>query len=499
MANYNSFGAYTATSVIPGFKGLMQYGDGIDADPRYAVQAYNMETPGGVLQPSAACVKLDPSLSGPIETLACLHRRWYTGDSDPDVFIAACAGKLYYMLTDGTQWTELAFPDGVTAYQSSVWSWVAYEINLEGSTAPVDVMLLSNAKDGMVMVRGDNFAVSAVNTPKKFGVISRYAERIWGGAIEEDPDMLVYSAPYDPTDWAANTEIPEDGAGDIQQPSWDGDSFTALCPFGSQLIAMKRTRVWRIIGTDPGEYVFKEQYGGGTPYANTVGVQGEQIFMLTPQGVALYDGLNVSPFQQESCKALFARINASALGQASGCVWRQRYYVALPIDSSPVNNAVLIYSMRDGTWLLRTDVTVEAFLPTENALYFTSSTTPGYVWRWEEDSWETGGSTEAACLWETPWNDLGAKHIQKGGFDVYLLGEVKTRPVTLTLTLQTEKKSKTKQYTIMPSAGTKSAKQKRLHFGGAGRRFKLRISAPVNSAPWRLVSGLQIISETDPD
>ena len=204
MASYNSIGTYSAVSSYPSFKGLMQYGDGINTDPRYAVDAVNVETVGGVLQPAAACVLLAPKLAQPIKTLARLYRRWYTGTDNREVLVAASGGKLYYMLPGASSWTQLAFPTGVTAYQSDVWSWVAYEINPEGSEASVDVLLLSNALDGMVMVRGDNLTVSVVSTPKKFGVIARYAERIWGGAITEDPDMLVYSAPYDPTDWAAN-------------------------------------------------------------------------------------------------------------------------------------------------------------------------------------------------------------------------------------------------------------------------------------------------------
>ena len=310
MASYNSIGAYEATSVIPEFKGLMQYGDGIGTDPRFATEARNVETFGGVLQPAAACQILVPSLDSPIETLARLYRRWHTSDNK-EILIAASGGKLYSMLPSDDAWTELDFPEGLTAYQSNVWSWVAYEINPEGATSPVDVLLMSNSLDGMIMVRGDDLTVSAVETPKKFGVIERYAERIWGGAIPDDPDMLVYSAPYDPTDWEADPDIPEDGAGDIQQPSWDGDSFTALRTFGSQLIAFKRTRVWRILGTDPGEYAFKEQYGGGATYEGTIAVDNERILMLGRKGIQIYDGLSVSPFQQEMCDEIWKRLNVS--------------------------------------------------------------------------------------------------------------------------------------------------------------------------------------------
>ncbi len=501
MANYTSLGSYEASMQIPEFKGLMQYGDGINIDPRYAVESRNLETPGGVLQPAAAHTVLAPTLPSPIETLAVLHRRWYTGEGEKDILIAASGGKLYAMLPGAAAWTLLAFPEGVAnGYSSNVWSWVSYEINPEGSAAPVDVLLLSNASDGMVMVRGDTMEVSKVDTPKRFGVIARYAERIWGGAIRDDPDMLVYSGPYDPTNWAANAELPEDGAGDIQQPSWDGDSFTALHPFGSQLIAFKRTRVWRILGTDPGEYTFKEQYGGGAAYPATIAVDAERIFMLTDQGIAVYDGLSVGPFAQEYAKGVFERMNLTALDKASACLWQGSYYCALPLDGSDVNNAVLIYDTKDGAWLLRDDLQVEAFLPTEDRLYFTSAVTPGRVSIWQRDSWSTGLATAAATRWVSPWTDFGRKDIRKGGFEVYLLCEVQRRPVQLRVSIQTEKKLKTKQYTVQPVTTIhQEQKQKRLHFGGAGRRFRLIVESPAGSPVWRLIAGILVVAEIDPD
>lgn len=500
MASFNTLESGRGRTSIPSFRGLMQYGDGINADPRYATDCRNMETPGGVMQPAAACALMPPALAAPIETLARLHRRWYTGVESKDILVAGSGGKLYAMLPSASAWTELAMPEGVASYQSNEWSWVTYEINPEGSEASVDVLLLSNAKDGMVMVRGDTMGVSVVNTPKKFGVIERYAERIWGGAIEDDPDMLVYSAPYDPTNWEANVSIPEDGAGDISQPSWDGDSFTALRAFGSQLIAFKKTRIWRILGTDPGEYTFKEQYGGGAPYAATIAVDSERIFMLGGRGVMLYDGLTAEPFQTEYAEGVFRRMNAPVLHKASACLWRGKYYCALPLDGSAINNAVLIYDTADGTWLLRDDVSVEAFLPTDDELFFTSSTTPGCIWHWQEDSWQTGAATKSACAWTSPWNDLGRKDYAKGSFEVYLQVEVKDAPVTLSVTLQTEKKSKVKTMTVSPiTESGKGFKLKCLRFGGTGRRYRLTISVPAGSSCWRLVGGVTILAETDPD
>lgn len=498
-----SLGTYDATMTIPQFLGLNQYGDEINGDNRYSPDAVNVETIGGVLQPAAACEVLTPELLLPIETLAILYRRW-TSSPDKELMIAASGGNLYYMSVNGTEWTRLTMPSGVTAFQSNVWSYATYEINPEGSTAPIDVLLISNASDGMYMIRGDNLTVQAIPTPKRFGVIARYAERIWGGAIPDDPDMLVYSAPFDPTDWEADQEVPEDGAGDIQQPSWDGDSFTALHQFGSQLIAFKKTRVWRVLGTDPGEYAFKEQYGGGAPYEKTIAIDTERILMLTDQGVVVYDGLAVNPFQQEMCKDFFAAMNHSALDKASACLWRDKYYLSVPMGNSLINNAVLVYNTLERTWLYRADVSVERFLPSEDCLYFTSSTTPGKLWKWHEDSWTYGHATAEPIRWVTPWMDFGRKDIVKGSHELYVLVEIQDAPVSLNFTIQSEKKKKTKKYTIKPLtvhqvAKNRSEKQKRIHFGGSGRRFRLIIEADANQPVWRIQSGLLLKSEIDPD
>ena len=485
------------TVSIPEFRGLWQYGQGFSADARYADQCRNVQTREGVLRPMAACQLLPGMLSQPIETLARLHRRWHTADDQHDVLVAASGGQLYWMLPGGESWTRLELPQGFQgqAYQSNTWSYVTYEMNPEGSDAPVDVLLLSNAKDGMICVRGDTMTASLVQTPKKFGVIARYAERIWGGAITGDPDLLAYSAPFDPFDWSQNDDAPEDGAGDVMQPSWDGDSFTALTPFGDQLVALKRTRVWRILGTNPGEYAFKEQYGGGAPFSATVAVDGMRILMLGRQGVLCYDGESVIPFQQTFAKGVFARMNRSALDNAVACMWRNTYYLALPLDEATANNAVLMYNTEEQTWLLRDDVSVESFLPTEEALYFTSATTPGKVWRWREDCRE--GGFAQPMRWVSPWFDLNYKNLLKGGFTVYLTVEAEAE-MTLTVGIQTEKKLKTKAVSFSPPAGERQAKQRRLTFGGNGRRFRFILES-ASTTPWRLLGGLQIVAETDGD
>lgn len=166
---YNTLNTYDARARIPQFQGLMQYGNEGTNNPCYAREAVNMMTPGGVLQPCAKPKTLEPELDSPIETLAQFYRRWHAVDGEREVLVAASDGKLFYALKNADEWTQLPFPEGVTAYESNRWSWVTYEIN-EAGKDPIDILLLSNAKDGMVFVRGDTLPWQEVtDTMKKAG------------------------------------------------------------------------------------------------------------------------------------------------------------------------------------------------------------------------------------------------------------------------------------------------------------------------------------------
>jgi len=552
---YFSLNAYDATVRLDRFLGLQQTEDGMNTDIRYASEVLNVETPEGVLQPHAGYDLMDGDFQNRVETLARFTRRWYTGIGSKEWLVCAAGGKLYARQEHDTiGWLEIVLPETVTAYQCNVWSWVTYEINELVSDNPIDVLLMSNAEDGMIMIIPPDrlsiwqdalemtwnnpnnetweyeytpkWTIRTIDTranrlddnevPKKFGVIERYAERIWGGAIAGEPDMLVYSASYNPTDWRSypyydpdnpacdpddpTTWVgePEDGAGSIQQPSWDGDSFTALKAFGNQLIAFKEHRVWRVTGTDPGQYVFIEQYGGGAPFPNTIAVDVERILMADNGGLSKYDGMSVTEYGRKQIKRIWDTVNKAALDQMCGCLFKNRYYLSVPVGNSTVNNALVVLNNEEGTALYYRDMNIESLLPTNEELYATSSTLPGRVLVLGYDSWKLGKSSGAATRWVTPWMDFGHKQIQKGGFDMYIMPEVQDDAVTLKISIQTEKKTKQKEYTIQPTE--KEHRYKRIHFGGAGRRFRIIIETEAGStAPWRLLGGLQLTVETDPD
>ena len=76
---------------------------------------------------------------------------------------------------------------------------------------------------------------------------------------------------------------------------------------------------------------------------------------------------------------------------------------------------------------------------------------------------------------------------------------MKGGPVTFRFTIETEKKKKSKNVSIQTT--TFKAKQKKIRFGGTSRRFRLiveTLNQPTHVV-WRLIGGIQMVVETDPD
>lgn len=479
---YNSTDNYAR---INNFAGLMQQGDGQNVNLSYAVSGKNFDTRDGALRPYKGGTAQTGTVPAAIGTLAALYRR-YGEYTDPTLLVAVAGGKIYARVLTATAWTELTLPTGVTSLQSDNFDYVTYEVNVwdgQQLNDPVDVLLMSNAKDGMLCIRGDDLSVTPVTTPKKFGILARHAERIWGSGIEDNPDQLVYSAPYDPFDWEANTEIPEDGAGDILQPSWDGDSFVALRPFGSQLIALKKHRVWRVLGTDPGSYIMKEQYGGGTIVENTVVINNSYMLMLGDHGLMVYDGTDVSAFQHAAIQGVMARLNKTHIDKCTAIMHDNIYYLAMPLDNSVKNNAILMYNTVERTFNLIEGISVKTFLEVETDLYYTSDAAPSSIFK-------MGAGSTLAVEWVSAYQDMGLKNVTKSNFELLLASDV---AVTITVGIRTEKKLKSK--VLYLPAG----KIRRVRLANHGKRWRLELSSAANVAAYTLIGGIQIMMELEYD
>ena len=493
--------AYETSVLVQGFAGLDQTGDGYNKNLRFAVEMENVDTTNGQFKPYRVGVQVGPEMVGKtIGTLACLSRRYYVPTEQKDLLVAFAGGRmytrvlgsdddwevrhLYRELGDG-QVEDMGELELGTDYQSCV----TYEINTINGVAmsegPVDVLLFTSEEDGMLCLYGHDLKVVQVDTPHAFSVISRYNERVWGTGVEDMQDWLFYSTAFDPFNWLANEEIPEDGAGSFASPSWDGDRFLALYPYGSQLLAFKKNTIWKIIGTDPGEFIIRAQFGPGTVVPNTIAVSGAYAFMLGYNGIVRYDGAQSVTYMQDNVQKLFNRVNYDAISGACAVMQDRTYLLALPIDGSTVNNAVLAYNSREGTFTLRTGIYVRSFLQIEDRVLYTSSIAPGRIMELCEEG------NALPVLWKSGMQDLGLKSSVKSSFKVYYKVECAT-PFELLLGIQTDKKLKQKAIQVKPGKAAKTA------INVQGRYFQLIISTQT-TVPFSIVGGLKIDMELDPD
>lgn len=525
---------YETAVNIPYFAGINQTGDGYNLDLKYALECENVDFHNGQFKNVREGKRIAPPLPAACGTLTFLHASYEIDDSgggvesvesvepvesdepvesstesetvhmkpvSKDYLVAIAGGKLYTLLLDDPDATWVLRHSGLsTDYNSNV----RYEMNgffteetgepgsaalqvWVNTDAPVDVLIFSNAEDGMFCLYSHDLSVEFILTPQKYGVIARSNERIWGTAVKDLPDFLYYSTPYDPYNWLAspNPDTPEDGAGDLRAPSWDGDKFSALVPYNSQLLAIKRNSIWRITGTNPGEYVIREQSGQGTLVPNTVIASGAYAFMLGYSGIVRYDGNEAQPYLQDNVQLIMARVNYRYLDKACGALIDRTYYLSLPIDGSDINNAVLIYDSREQTFALRTRIYAGAFMTKDDRLFYSSSKYPEQIYEWAE----VGDALPV--YWKSGMQDLGLKSSIKSAFNIYFTAEADT-PFDLIVGIRTEKKTKQKSVKVIPG------KAHKLVINLSGRYFQL-IMWSNTVVPFAIKGGVKIALELDPD
>ena len=348
---------YQGRFTIPTPKGVYQAAGDTNINTDYAYLAQNIRTERGLLASSYGTSRAFPALGAQIETLARFYRR--TRPDDADVYVAAAGGAIY-TYTMGTEgWVKRS-----EGYKSDVWSSVTYETTEGGAT--VDILILSNAKDGMIAVYGSDLRVEKkaltigdAYAEVKFATLGRHAERIWGTGAEGYPDSIFYSRPYDPFNWTDVPETPELGGGVINQPTWDGDRFISLEPFGGYLLAVKERTIFEIRGTDPSSFTITEAYGTDGPVEErTICTDRTSMLYLSQSGIGLYDGSTLRLLSRDALYETMRMRMDGMDGAARACICDHVYYLAMCIKESESdilseNNTVLEYDTERGTFMVR--------------------------------------------------------------------------------------------------------------------------------------------------
>ena len=405
--------------------------------------------------------------------------------------MAAASGTIYTYTAGSSGWVER-----MSGFHSNTWSSVTYEAVVDNET--VDILIMSNAEDGMIVVYGSDLSVEKKTltigedyAAVKFAVLGRHAERIWGTGDSANPDSIFYSKPYNPFDWTGDIETPTLAGGMIQQPTWDGEAFIALKPFGGYLLAIKPSTCFEIRGTDPSSFTITEAYGTDGPVnARTVAVDRLNMLYLSQNGLGRYDGSSLSILSRNALYETM-RLRAEEIAdKATACVCDHVYYLALGVHDDTQtqlteNNAVIEFDTERGTFMLRRGIRVRDFYALGGKVYYTQADAPYEVLRYGDPEAEGILGEPVESMWETAWLDLGKAYVKRD-FVLRFTAEADADDVPLEISIITERREKLKTVVL-----AKARRDYRVKVQNAGLRVKLRMRSN-RAAGWRIFGGVQV-------
>ncbi|MBQ7786070.1 MAG: hypothetical protein IJ381_07990 [Clostridia bacterium] len=516
---------YFGSFQIPSPKGVYQAAGDTNINVDYAYRAENMRTERGLLA-TAFGTKKDGSKFPPVtyakthedgstdieyvavETLTRFYRRLVP--EDPYVYVACGGGEIFTYTEAHPGWArcrvvdEYGNPDtSGTSFISNRWSYVTYETVKDGAT--VDVLIMSNEEDGMVVLYGTREEQMTVQrrplrigddfSEVRFAALSRHAERIWGTGDPRYPDNVYYSKPYNPFDWEGDEENPEMGGGMIQQPTWDGDAFIALEPFGGYLLAIKPNTIFEIRGTDPSSFTIQEAYGTDGPVqGRTVCVDRLGMYYLSKVGLGVYDGATLQLLSRDALyETMRMRADERNQEEATACVCDHVYYLALCVKESEgdilfYNNIVIEYDTERRTFMIRKGIRVKDFFVIDGKVFYTDAD-PGMgimVYNHPGSCGYSDGTEPIESVWETPWLDLG-KAYMKRDFELRFTADADEDDTPVEITIITDRREKKRVVLLQ-----KRRKDYRVKIQNAGVRMKLRVRSSKKVSGWRIYGGVQV-------
>jgi hypothetical protein len=172
------------------------------------------------------------------------------------------------------------------------------------------------------------------------------------GVIQEK-DQLALSDYLDYTRYQEVTQTTQIGGG-------TNDKLVVIAPFAdSTIVCFKEKSVRKLSNatgtiTEMSQENVTDQYG--CIAARTVCSSGADMFWLSQKGIADLQ-MTVTNAQQATNRTLsdpmlvtWGRINWQAVSGATADIWDNRLYLALPLDMSTFNNAVVVYDFLNQAW-----------------------------------------------------------------------------------------------------------------------------------------------------
>jgi hypothetical protein len=287
-------------------------------------------------------------------------------------------------------------------------------------------------------------------------------------------------------------DTPELGGGVIRQPTWDGDAFLALHPFGGYLLAVKPGTMFEIRCTDPGSFTITQAYGTDGPLEQrTICTDRLSMLFLTQGGLGMYDGSTLSLLSRD---ALYGTMRMRMPGvdhKATACGCDHVYYHALCVRETEYeivteNNAVIEFDDGRAMFMIHKGVRVKDFSALGGKVYFTRADNPFEILRYNDPKESAYMGEAMQSLWETPWMDLG-KAYKNSEFTLRFTADADVSDVPVEFTVVTDRGEKKKVVLLRSKRD-----DYKVQIRNNGVRVKLRVRSHVRPAGWRIYGGIQV-------
>ena len=356
--------------------------------------------------------------------------------------------------------------------------------------ASTEYLLIASASARMAKWDGESAAAAAFGSAEGLSDIAvnfteLYYSRLFTAGDANNPSRLYYSqAPGDTRtieNWTAASES-ENVSGGFVDVGTDSDPITELFALSNQLLIFKRDSLYRLLGDRPGNFRIQPVNGTMQQPVQTACVRaGDVLYFLTAGGMYYFDGQTVQrKADADKVRVLLERANLSA------CVAAARtdrlYFAFREASGAGANDAVLIYDLARGTYMLRRGFTAYGLFAAGGTMYLLDQN--GYVCRFEEGETYDGARIDA--YWKTPMTDLDSKAVVKRLEELYLRGSggiLSVEAVTESGTVYNER--------LMPGGSERILE---LGLTGEGRAFQL-VFRNVNGSHFTIDGGVELIMD----
>lgn len=472
--------AQSGNMVIPNFSGgINQYIDKSLLKMNQSPSASNCNTDDGTLRTHKGTAKytsavlpssiktLIPCFTGLGELLVASNGKLskLSNDSYVDIYNALTNNNLDYINFEVAGTKVLIVGNGVD--NTLIYDGTIIRKLLNRRPTYDDTGVLNGYVDANGVVHATTADITTYAPKCKF--IELHYNRIWASGDIDNPNRVYFSSTgvngQDPEDWTAPVEEAEANqhGGFEDMPTWDGGVVIGLKVVFNDLLVFKNKTIFKVFGTNPSNYTKVQLFNSNGAIADkSIATGSNRAFFLNTDGIYQYDGTNVNLVSQ-AIKDIVSRINPTYVDKACGIFYGNKYLLAVPLDTSTINNAVIEYNVDLNTYNLVEGVNINSFAEFNSKLLFVTESGKMCIYNFGTSF----DGEQIAMYWETGTTDLGSKNSIKTTNDIYFIG---SGDGSVKFTLTTNRKS---TIVIVPLTAEEKMYKKRVN--NYGRTIKLKI------------------------